>query len=76
MRLIPDLLSYVKAAFVESHQVIFTLFDVLGIILFLVPQLAEYFGRNELDARVLGGILFFLFFVFVKVKGAHPGQIC
>ena len=58
-RLISDLLAYLKAVFVETWQIVFTLFDILGIALFLYPKLASGLVNDESLIRIVGGLIFF-----------------
>lgn len=53
-----DLFAYLKAVFVETWQKVFTLFDVLGIVLFFRPKLADFLIGDESLTRTIGGIIF------------------
>jgi hypothetical protein len=57
------LLAYLKATFLESEKIVFTLFDVLGIALFLAPGLAESLGDRSLVWLVGGGTFLLSFMV-------------
>ena len=54
MRLLLDFASYLKAAFVGSHRWILTAFDILGMILFFFPRLAEDLITDVSLARGIG----------------------
>lgn len=56
--ILSDLWSYLKAVFWESNRWIFALFDIVGIVLFLVPRLAEKLAQNVHLIRSIGGGIF------------------
>lgn len=55
-RLVGDLASYLKTVFVESYRLFFTVFDVLGLVLFLYPNLAYNLTKDINTVRAFGGI--------------------
>jgi hypothetical protein len=52
-----DFLSYLKEIFSEGKNLIFTLFDILGIVLFLFPHLAQGIVNNDQDVRTIGIVI-------------------
>ena len=58
-----DFVSYLKAVFTEGHLPIFTMFTVLGITLFMFPQLAKWLIQNEQVVRNIGVGIFLLSFI-------------
>ena len=74
-RLMDDLGAYLKEVIGEGKERVLLLFDLLGIILFFFPQLAEYVFRNEWLARRIGAVIFVLsfswanFILYRKLKG-------
>jgi hypothetical protein len=65
-KLTTDLLAYLKAVFVETWQKLFTLFDILGIVLLIYPELAKGLANNESLIRIIGGCIFFLSFLLAN----------
>ncbi len=61
-RLITDLWAYGKAVFAETWRGILTLFDILGIVLFLYPKLSASLTNDESLVKTTGGLIFFLSF--------------
>lgn len=55
--------KYISAIFIESRQRIFIAFDILGIVLFLVPSLVGFILKDESIARTIGAIIFFSSFL-------------
>jgi hypothetical protein len=55
-------LKYLKEIFGESQRYIFTVFDVVGIILLFFPRLAQGLIDDEVLARTIGGLIFFASF--------------
>ena len=51
--IVRDAVAYLKAVFAEGKQWVFTLFDILGIILFLSPSLALQLVNDVQFARIL-----------------------
>lgn len=78
--LISDIVGYLKAVFVESQQLVFTAFDILGIALFFFPNLAGRLIGNESLVRTIGGFIFlgsFIlanFLVYRRVAGEMSGK--
>ena len=66
MNLLRDFFTYLKAVFAESQRLIFTAFDIVGIVLFFFPHLAEGLVRNETLARAIGGAIFFVSFLLAN----------
>ena len=62
--IVRDAVAYLKAVFAEGKQWVFTLFDILGIILFLSPSLALQLVNDVQFARTLGATIFFISFIF------------
>ena len=58
--IVRDAVAYLKAVFAEGKQWVFTLFDILGIILFLSPSLALQLVNDVQFARTLGATIFFI----------------
>jgi hypothetical protein len=65
-KLIIDFLSYLKAVFVETWQKVFTLFDILGIALFVYPKLAGSIANDESLIRTIGGLIFLISFLLAN----------
>jgi hypothetical protein len=65
-RLIADVLAYLRAVFVETWQKVFTLFDILGVVLFFYPKLAGTLVSDESLARTIGGLVFFISFLLAN----------
>jgi hypothetical protein len=59
----PAVLAYLKATFLESEKIVFTLFDVLGIALFLAPGLAAKLLDDRSLVQLVGGGIFLLSFI-------------
>ncbi len=57
------LFGYLEAVFLKSWHGVCTFFDILAIVLFLRPDLAEGLISNKTGARVLGGSLFLASFL-------------
>jgi len=74
-KFIDDLVSYLKEVLWEGLQKVFTCFDILGIVIFFRPQLAERLTRNEWAATGIGASIFVLsflvanFILYRKLKG-------
>jgi hypothetical protein len=49
-----DIVSYTKDIFTEGKNWIFTLFDLLGIVLFLFPHLAQGIESNDKHIQDIG----------------------
>ncbi len=60
--LIGDLTSYLKAIFAQTSQVIFTFLDVVGLVLFVYPSLAQGLQSDESLTRIIAGSILFLSF--------------
>jgi hypothetical protein len=58
-----DLAKYLKEIFGESQRIVFTVFDIIGIILFFFPHLAQGLVDDEALARNIGGLIFFVSFL-------------
>ena len=57
--IVSDLAAYLEAVFVETWHWLFTIFDVVGVVLFFYPQLAGGLTDNEALVRTVGGLMFF-----------------
>lgn len=66
LRLVTDFLAYLKAVFVETWQKVFTLFDILGIALFIYPKLAGGLANDESLVRTIGGLIFLVSFLLAN----------
>jgi hypothetical protein len=62
MNLLRDFSHYLKAVFTEGQPLVFTAFDIVGIVLFFFPHLAESLVKDETLARAVGGLIFFASF--------------
>ena len=60
------LFAYLKAVFVETSRGVFTVFDVLGIALFLYPELASFLTNDESRVRIFGGLMFLCSFILAN----------
>lgn len=58
-----DFLSYLKSVFTEGHSPIFTMFTILGITLFMFPQLADWLIQDKRMVRNIGVGIFLLSFI-------------
>jgi hypothetical protein len=65
-KLINDLLSYLKAVFLESGRWVLAIFDILGVVLFFQPHLAESFFQNIQIIRTVGGSIFVFSFLIAN----------
>lgn len=65
-RLLFDLLDYFKSVFLESSRWVLAIFDILGVILFFQPNLAESLLENTQTIRAVGGIIFLVSFVIAN----------
>ena len=61
-----NLFGYFKEVFIEGRQTVFTIFDALGIILFLFPTLAQSLVSNVSLTRIVGGLIFFASFLWAN----------
>ena len=66
MIFIRDFFKYLGAIFAESHKLILTAFDILGILLFFFPQVAADLVKNEALTRTIGGVIFFTSFLLAN----------
>ena len=66
MNLLRDFGTYLKAVFAEGQPLVFTAFDVIGIVLFFFPHLAEGLVEDESLARTIGGFIFFASFLLAN----------
>jgi len=66
MKIFSDFWAYLKTVFVGGQQLVFSFFDVLGIVLFFFPNLAERLVRDETLTRRIGGGIFFLSFLMAN----------
>lgn len=66
MTLLRDFAVYLKAVFAESQRLVFTVFDIVGIVLFFFPYLAEGLVKDEGLARIIGGFIFFTAFLLAN----------
>jgi hypothetical protein len=64
--LITDILSYFKVVFGEGIRLVFTLFDVVGVIFFFFPAVGESIGLNVSEARSIGGGIFLASFIIAN----------
>jgi len=64
--LINDFCSYARAVFLEIRQLLFTIFDVLGIILFMFPQTAQRLTQDESLTKTIGAAIFFASFLLAN----------
>jgi hypothetical protein len=61
--LIDDFSNFLTVLFVEGKQKIFTLFALIGILLFLFPDLCDELVHNEVLTRIIGVGIFFISFI-------------
>ena len=61
-----DLPEYLKAVFIDGQQRLFTLFDLLGVVLLIWPNLAEALVEDVRLARIIGGVFVLLSFVLAN----------
>lgn len=79
-KLISDLLAYLRAIFLGTRQIGFTIFEVLVVVLFLCPKLAGIFTSDESLARTVAGLIFFISFLlanftlYIKLADAITDQ--
>jgi len=73
-----DLQQYVKGVFLQGGRIVFTAFDILGIVLWFSPRLAGSLGEHVQLARALAlGLFLFSFLVanFLFVRGLLPSSL-
>jgi hypothetical protein len=63
LELISSFAKYLDELLIEGISKAFTLFDILGIILFFFPSPANNLVQNEVTTRIVGGVIFFLSFL-------------
>ncbi len=61
-----NLLGYIKAVFFESWQKVFSIFDLLGVLIFLYPNLTNKLTVDEITIRSIGGVIIFVSFVLAN----------
>jgi hypothetical protein len=64
--LLRDFATYLKAIFAESQRLVFTAFDIVGIILFFFPHLAQGLVDDVTIARGVGGLIVFMSFLLAN----------
>jgi len=52
--------SYLKDIFTEGQRIVFTVFDIVGIVLFFFPSLAQSLINDVALTRIIGGSIFFI----------------
>lgn len=65
-RYLSNLVKFLVAVFWESWQKTFTLFSILGIVIFFFPSVSEKLIEDEVLARTIGGLIFFFSFLFAN----------
>lgn len=63
---VSDLISYLKAVFLDGIQIIFTLFDVLGLVIYFFPGLDVILTLDLLLTRRIGFGIIFISFLFAN----------
>jgi hypothetical protein len=64
-----DTVNYVKAVFAESKQLVLTMFDIIGIIIFfLAPTIYSKFFVNENCVKSIGAGIFLLSFIIANFR--------
>ena len=63
-----NIFGYLKSVFIESWQLAFTFFDLIGIILFLYPNLADKLVKDDVITRLIGGGIFIASFLVANYK--------
>jgi hypothetical protein len=77
-KFVSDAGAYLKAVFTDGIQKLFTLFDALGVLIFLSPSLSEWVSVNGSIARTVGGIVVLASFLvanfslYRKLAGHEP----
>jgi hypothetical protein len=57
-RTMKDFFSYLKAVFVGVQQIVFTVFDIIGLVIFFYPNMGNSLGSNLNIVRFFGAIVF------------------
>ena len=58
--------SYLKDIFTEGQRIVFTVFDIVGIVLFFFPSLAQSLINDVALTRIIGGSIFFISFLWAN----------
>ena len=69
-----DIQNYLKELFTEGKNWLLTLFDILGMVLFLFPHLAQGIVSNNAIVRTIGLAIFLLSFLganFILYRKSH-----
>jgi len=61
-----NIFDYLKDVFVESQRRILTVFDIVGIILFFFPSVAQSLITDVALTRIIGGLIFFVSFLWAN----------
>lgn len=58
-----NIFDYLKDVFVESQRSIYSFFDIIGVILFFFPSVAQSLINDVTLTRIIGGLIFFISFL-------------
>lgn len=61
-----NVFDYLRDVFIEGQIAVFTFFDLVGIILFFFPSLAQSLIDDVSVIRLVGGIIFFVSFLWAN----------
>ena len=61
-----NIFDYLKDVFIEGQRSVLTIFDIVGIILFFFPSIAQSLITDVALTRVIGGSIFFISFLWAK----------
>ena len=61
-----NILNYMKDVFIEGQRSIFAIFDLVGIILFFFPSIAQSLTTDTSITRIVGGLIFFISFMWAN----------
>ena len=61
-----NIFDYMKDVFVEGQRSVLTVFDIVGIILFFFPSIAQSLVTDIALTRLIGGLIFFISFLWAN----------
>jgi hypothetical protein len=61
-----NILDYMKDVFIEGQRSIYAIFDLVGIILFFFPSVAQSLTTDLSITRIVGGLIFFISFTWAN----------
>ena len=61
-----NIFDYLKDVFIEGQRSVFTVFDIVGVILFFFPSIAQSLITDIALTRIIGGLIFFISFLWAN----------